>query len=514
MYSQPDALPSTPVSRFLQQRPRLQMHLSGLAAAAAGALLPLGFAPFACWPLGIICPALLLLLLHNASARARLWRCALFAGGFFSVGASWVYVSIHDFGAASVPLATLLTGAFVLVLTFFFSLPFYLYGRYSAHRSSHHSALFVWLFPCLWILAEWVRSWVFTGFPWLLLGYTQLGTPLAGFAPVLGIYGVGLMTLLVAAALVAALTRRQPGWLALPLVLLGSGWGLQQVAWTRAAGEPIAVALVQANIPQSMKWDPAFLQPTLEKYAELSEPLWADHDWIIWPEAAVPLTYHRALPFLNQMYARASDANATLMTGILYDDPDHGVFYNSVLGLGNGSGIFHKEHLVPFGEYVPLEQWLRQTIQFFNLPTSYITPGPAGQRLLQAGELRVAPALCYEIVYADLVAERAAGAEVILTISNDAWFGDSLGPQQHMQMAQMRALENGRYVIRSTNNGITGVINPQGVIEAQIPQFVSAILRSQVTAHTGTTPYTRWGSAPTLVLVSLGLLLLLWRSRR
>lgn len=490
---------SAPIYTRLTERLTHTPWLSWLAALFLGALLPLGFAPFHVWPMGIICPALLALLMHRAAPAQQLSRCALFAVGFFSVGASWVYVSIHEFGAASVALACLLTGLFVLVLSFFFCLPFYLQGRFGRQQGTG----FLLLFPGLWLLAEWIRSWIFTGFPWLLVGYTQTHTPLSGFAPLGGIYTTGFATLLAATGLSLTLATRRPAWLLLPAAVFCGGAGLQQITWTQPTGTPVQIGMVQLNIPQERKWDPEFLQPTFDKLRTMSEPLWASSDWIIWPEAAVPQTYHQALPFLNEMYARASDTNTALLTGVLFDDQQQWVVYNSVMGLGNASGIFHKQHLVPFGEYVPLEQWLRKTIQFFNLPTSYITPGPTHQSLLRAGELRVAPALCYEIVYADLVAERAASAEVILTISNDAWFGDSLGPHQHMEMAQMRAIENGRYVIRSTNNGITGVINPAGDIEKQLPQFVAETMQASISGYSGQTPFMRWGSTPMILLAAL-----------
>ena len=263
------------------------------------------------------------------------------------------------------------------------------------------------------------------------------------------------------------------------------------------------MALVQANIAQERKWQPDFLMPTLERYRDLSQQAW-QADWLIWPEAAIPMLYHQATPFLEKTHQQAIQSETALITGILYDDPFERKIYNSVTGLGLASGLYHKTRLVPFGEYVPLENWLRGMIEFFNLPMSVITSGDENQSGLQIADHRIATAICYEIVYPDLVANTAIDREVILTISNDAWFGASWGPLQHLEMAQMRALETGRYVIRATNNGVSAIITPDGKLAQKSAQFVQALVQGEVTPMTGTTPFMRWGSA-----LAIGICLLL-----
>lgn len=486
-------------------RQRWQNRLSHsrqlLLSLLAGSLLPLAFAPLNLWPLALLCPAVLALLTRHQSSRFSLLLGFVFGLGFFGVGASWVYVSIHQYGAASVPLAALLTVLFVTLLSAIFSLPFGLLGWLKNLSLVGHFCAFC----ALWVIGEWLRSWLFTGFPWLLIGYTQLSTPLSGWAPVAGIFAVSLLTVAFSCSLGLLLVTR--GWNARLLTLLllaaicGSGLYWQQQHWTQADGPVIEVALVQPNIAQQNKWKPEYLRPSLEHLQSLSLPAW-EADWIIWPEAAIPMLYHNALPFLEQMNYRATATESAFITGILYDDRDaegQPQIFNSLVGLGLASGNYHKTRLVPFGEYVPLENWLRGLIEFFNLPTSIITSGPQQQPGLQVGRYRLAAAICYEIVYPDLVARNSHNSAAIVTVSNDAWFGHSWGPLQHLQMAQMRALETGRYVIRATNNGISAIIQPDGSLMARSVQFESDMIAAEINPVSGDTPFMRHGSEPLLV---------------
>ncbi len=486
-----------------------------LLALLAGLAVPLSFAPFGIWPLTLLCPALLALSLHGLDGRRALWRSFWFGLGMYGSGASWVIVSISGYGGASLPLATLLTGIFITGLALVFSLPFYLLGRYWRGSAA------VPAFAACWVLGEWLRSWLFTGFPWLYIGYGHIHTWLAGWAPVAGVFGVGLACVLSAAALADTLLRpgRRRALAATGLVALLwlGGWGLQGLEWTETVDRPITVGMAQGNIPQELKWAPHFLQPTLARYRDMSAQLW-QNDWVIWPEAAVPLLFHEAGAYLEEMHERAGNSDTALITGILFDDYYGQVgaepaYYNSIIGLGLGSGIYHKRRLVPFGEYVPLDKYLRGLIAFFDLPTSIIDPGPERQQGLRAGAYRLAPFICYEVVYPDLVAASAAASHALITISNDAWFGDSIGPIQHLEMAQMRALETRRYLIRSTNNGISAIVDRRGKITRRSEQFVQQTLSGEVMAVRGSTPFMWWGSWPVVALCVL-LLGATWLRRR
>jgi len=487
---------------------QLSMPVRLVLALCAGGLTPLALAPLSLWPLALLTPAALAWLCWRQPPRTILFSHFSFGIGLFGVGASWVFVSIHNFGHAPLPLAVIMTALFVAFLSAVFTLNALLLStKYIRQQPS--LALYLLSFCSIWVLGEWLRSWLLTGFPWLYIGYSQWQTALAGWAPVTGVLGISMAAAMTGCACLYALHTPPIKAKAASLLLIASLWlgggYLHQTAWTTPAGNVIDIALVQANIPQEKKWQADFLQPSLQRYRDLSKDAW-NADWVIWPEAAVPMLYHRATPFLEEMHQRAVAHNAALITGILYDDPFQRKIYNSVTGLGQATGIYHKTRLVPFGEYVPLENWLRGLIEFFNLPMSVITAGEAEQSGIQVGGTRIASAICYEIVYPDLVASSSRNKDIILTISNDAWFGASWGPLQHLEMAQMRALETGRYVVRGTNNGISAIVTPAGKIAAQSDQFVQQVLRGKVNAMQGDTPFMRWGSWPVVILCVIFLL--------
>ncbi|WP_341936478.1 apolipoprotein N-acyltransferase [Marinimicrobium sp. C2-29] len=495
---------------------RVPAWAAWLLCAAAGGLVPLSFAPFNLWPLALLSLTAFALLLHRQPGRTAWWRALGFGLGLYGMGVSWIYVSIHTHGNASAPLAGLMTALFVAFVALVFSLPFYVYGRWFSRR--RYGSLLA--FPALYLLGEWLRGWLLTGFPWLYLGYGHLDTWLAGWAPLLGVMGLSLIVVLTAGLGAHWLLdgkgflqeRRGRPTLLLTAVILALwplGLALQLVDWTEPRGEPVRVGMIQPNIPQERKWDPNFVEPTLERLETLSEDLW-QNDWLIWPEAAIPRVYHTMTPFLEEIGDRADATDTGMISGIIFQNEQTGDYYNSLVTLGAAEGIYHKRRLVPFGEYVPMERWLRGLIDFFDLPTSIISRGPWEQEGLQIGDVGISPSVCYEVVYPDLVARSARDSQVLLTVSNDAWFADSIGPLQHMQMARMRALETGRPMIRSTNNGISALVDPRGQILARADQFVQTNLEGEVQPRSGLTPFMRWGSHPLallsgLVLVGLAL---------
>lgn len=482
-----------------------------LLALVAGTLITLSLAPFGYWPLGLLSLGLLNALLDTLTPRQAAVRGWCFGVGLFGTGISWVYVSIHDFGAASVPLAAGLTGAFALALALMHAGLGYGYARWIRPLCGGRSAGFA----AWWVLWEWVRLWLLTGFPWLYVGYAHLNTPLAGWAPVTGIFGVSLIVALSAAALAqAVLKQRARTALIISALAWASGAALQHIDWTHPQGEPVRVAMVQADIPQLMKWDRAQYQATLDLYHTLSVPLWERARIVIWPEAAITNLYANARDFLDAEAAQAARNGSTLITGIPTNEPEHGLYFNSAVALdGEQVNFYHKRHLVPFGEYVPLEQQLRGVIQFFNLPMSDFAAGPAQQPALAAGGLNFAVSICYEVVYPD-IARAQLGSGALLTISNDAWFGHSIGPLQHLEMAQMRALENGRPLLRATGNGVTALVDAHGQITDRLPQFTQAVLLGSFQPMQGLTPFGRTGSWPALLACGLVLIGLLAASRR
>jgi apolipoprotein N-acyltransferase len=480
-------------------------------ALFAGATTTLAFAPFNYAFFAILSPALLWWLLREEHSPARaLMTGWLFGLGFFGAGVSWVYVSIHTYGQASVPLAAGLTGAFCAALALLFGAQSWIGARWFRSPATG------WLaFTGLWVGFEWLRSWLLTGFPWLYLGYGWTETPLASLAPLTGVWGLSLISVLLAAGIVEALAQRNLRPL-LPGVILALCAWLPFPAWTQASAPPLQVALVQPNVPQMMKWAPQARNRIVSQLVTLSLPH-RDADMIIWPENAIPAFYYQVAGQLSPLLENS--ANARIITGLpsatkSSDAPGRTLYHNSLAVLNQPEQRYHKRRLVPFGEYVPLEAQLRGLIEFFNLPMSSFSLPEKDTTLLQVGDHRLAPAICYEIAYPELVRDGAREADAILTLSNDTWFGRSIGPDQHLQMAQMRALENGRWVIRSTNNGITALIDESGRIRGQLPVDQTAVLTGEVQPMTGTTPYQRAGTWPVLgVALLLTLCPLLQRVR-
>lgn len=485
-----------------------------LLALIAGALFPLGLAPLSWWPVIPVSLALLLLVLEGQTPRQSFRRAWLYGAGFNGVGVSWVYVSIHYFGHTPMWLALIATALFVAFLALvFFALPFWLYSKLKLDRYP------LLTFPALWVLVEWSKIWFLSGFPWLWAGYGFIDTPLAGLAPVTGVLGISLVAAVTAVCLRQFLDRDKGlPWQPVLIVALlwGTGFALQQQEWTQPdLKKTLKVALLQGNIDQDKKWDPKYRDSILRTYKQLTEQSW-DADLILWPEAAYPVFYHEALPFITSLDIRAREKKVSIVSGVPYWEwvNEQSRFYNSIFVIGNGEGLYHKQKLVPFGEYVPLEALIRGLIPFFNLPMSSFTAGTADQPALQANGLLFSAYICYEIVYPELVRLNARNRDFLITISNDAWFGHSWGPLQHFEMARMRALETGKYLVRGTNTGITAIIDHKGNVTARIPSFQEGLLRGVMYGTQGTTPLVQLGYWPVLGLATLLLFIGLLLARR
>lgn len=479
-----------------------------LLALAAGALTPLAFAPFDFWPLELLSLALFYLGLRDLAPKAAFWRGWCYGFGLFSAGTSWIYVSIHDYGAASVPLASFLTIGFSAGVALFFALSALVWARWL--RRSEAALADTLAFAALWLGQEAFRGWFLTGFPWLYAGYSQLDGPLAGLAPVGGVWLVSFALALSAALLVnLARLRSRPAFLATGIVLLIAPWAvglaLKGYAWTQAAGAPLKVAAMQGNIEQNLKWDPEQLNAQLALYRDMTFSA-QKADLIVWPETAVPVLKEFVEGYLGVMGRFANERQSALITGVpIRQANERGEkrYYNGITVVGQGEGTYLKQKLVPFGEYVPLQDVLRGLIAFFDLPMSDFARGDSDQPPLLAKGYRIAPYICYEVVYPEFAAELAANSDILLTVSNDTWFGTSIGPLQHLQMAQMRALEAGRWMIRATNNGVTVLIDPFGQITEGIPQFQQGVLYGEVLPMHGLTPYLQWRAWPLVILCGL-----------
>jgi len=467
------------------------------------------YAPLEWFPLALAALALLAhLWLTAPGPRAAAWTGFAFGMGMFLAGVSWVYISLHRFGAMPAPLAAFATFAFCVVLASYLAIAGALLARVRAPPAVRAALVM----PVLWTLAEWLRATLFTGFPWLSLGTAAIDTPLAGFAPLGGVYAVSFVTA-VAAGLLWCVALGQARWAAAAaFAVLGvAGAGLRSVEWTVPAGAPLEVSLVQGNVPQDLKFDPARYAHTLETHARLAEASRAR--LIVLPETAVP----RMLDSVDPAYLERLDAAAKRNGGdLLLGAPTRaasGAYYNSVVSFGvSPRQLYHKVHLVPFGEFVPPGfGWI---VRVLSVPLADFSRGAAVQRPLQVAGQRVAANVCYEDVYGNELIRQLPEATLLVNVSNVAWFGDSLAPAQHLQIARARALETGRMHLTATNTGITAVVGRDGRVLAQLAPFTEGRLDAEVQAYSGATPYVRFGDWPALAACLVLLLVAYaWRSR-
>lgn len=492
-------------------------YLRSIAVIVAGMLLPLAHAPFGLASLSILSPLLLFYFLSDASPRQAGWYGWCYGLGMFGVGVSWVFVAIHTFGYTPFWLAILLTFLFVAFIALFIALQGYVGAKLIQRLNNAPRWLItVWVLPGVWFLQEWFRGWFLTGFPWLNLGYAHTDSPLAGYAPLFGVYGISWLCVFTA-GLLLALMRKQLRWplpVSLILVIWLSGLLLQTEEWSEAIGKPLKVSLVQGNLPQISKWDEAQIEHRNQTYARLTREHW-DSDLVLWPENALTIFYHQLREhYLAPLAAEARQHHTAIILGLPVLNREKNQYYSSLLSLQQQQ-FYHKSHLVPFGEYVPLESVLRGLISFFNLPMSGFSPGEKDQPALQAAGYLIAPSICYEDAFGEELIRFLPAANLLVNASNNAWYGDSFAPHQHLQISRMRALETGRDVLRVTTNGISAIIDQHGKVQGRSPQFTTYVLSGTAQPRRGATPYVNWGNYPVLwfnLSVLLGLLVY-FRSR-
>jgi apolipoprotein N-acyltransferase len=472
-----------------------------LAAALAGAASVAAFGDWNLLPLPLLALALLFFAwtrAHTPAAAAALGFA--FGGGLFLAGVSWVYVSLHDFGMMPAPLAAIATLLFCLYLALFPAAA----GALQARVRVALPARLMLVSPALWTAAEWARSWLFTGFPWLALGYSQVDGPLAGFAPLVGVLGVSFLAAAAAGA-AATLACAVPGRArataaGLLVALAAGGWALRGTEWTVPMGEPLDVSLVQGNIPQELKFVEGRFESTLETYARLVER--SKGRLVVLPETAIPRFLHEVPPeFIERLKRVLAARGGDVLVGVPILDPDRR-YYNAVVSLGTAPlQAYAKSHLVPFGEFVPPGfGWI---VAVLRIPLSDFARGSETQRPLAVAGQRAALNVCYEDAFGPEIIRQLPEATLLVNVSNVAWFGDSAAPAQHLRIARMRSLEAGRYMLRATNTGITAVIDPRGAVVARLPAFAEAVLEARVQGREGATPYVRVGNVPVVALAAV-----------
>lgn len=484
---------------------------TALGAGAAGVA---GFAPFGYFWAALASAAALVWLWRDASTRHAARLGFAYGAGLFGAGVSWVYVSLSTYGGMPSWLAAPVVGVFVCILSLYPALVGWIYRAVLARHGARGTIVGL---PALWAFSEWVRGWAFSGFPWLSLGYSQVDSWLAGWAPVLGVYGVSWAAMLTAALLVTACSSKGR-WrrAALPLaaiVWLG-GLALTRVEWAGPAGGPLEVALVQGNISLDRKWSPEARPWVTKRYLNLTAGL-ESRDLVVWPESALPY-YIDQVDDATWRGMRSQPADFVL--GLLERRARTGrtgTFNSAVVVAGGGLQIYRKSHLVPFGEYLPLDWLFGWIIEYLRIPMSDLTAwNDRVQGPFRAAGARIGLTICYEDAFPEEVIKPLPQADLLVNISEDTWFGDSLGPLQRIQMARMRSLETARPMLRAANTGVSTIIDHRGVVTARSRQFVPTVVQGSVQPVQGATLYVRWGNAGVVALTLLLRMPSLWSVRR
>lgn len=479
-------------------------------AFPVGALLSLGFAPFDAWPLALACTAYLFLAWHEATPGRAAKAGFAFTAGTYLAGTYWLYHSIYEIGHAPIALTIFAMLGLVAIMASYTALLGYALARWVRRADA-----LAWLLilPAAVVLLEWFRGWFLSGFPWLSLGYSHLDTPLAGFAPVGGIYSVSFAVAVSAGGIVTLILGARRARITAVGVLIGlwlAGFALWGHAWTSPVGQPVSVAVVQGAVPQEMKWNQAQFEATLELYRDLTRPHLGSKI-IVWPESALAAPVHMIGDYLSARWSEAKSRGSTLVLGQLRHDPRRDVYYNAVLSLDDEPQWYAKRRLVPLSEYFPVPEFVRGWLKGLDLPYSGFEAGGRLQPALRAGGEKLGASVCYEDAYASDQLAVLKDATLLVNVTNDAWFGDSTAAHQHLQISRMRALEAGRVLLRAANDGISAIIGPDGSLQNTLPRFKPGVLAGTVQPRQGLTPYARAGNWP---IVILSLAVLIWAVMR
>lgn len=486
-----------------------------LLSIAAGAVLPLAFAPFHQFWVAPLSYAALFYVWRSAAPRRAAALGFVYGCASFGFGTYWTFIAVRVFGGAPIALALLLMVGLTLVLAGFVAL-----AGFSAARFFRTRGAVAWLvtLPAVFVLAEWLRGWLFTGFGWLAAGYSQTDTWLMGYAPLGGILAMSLAVLVTAGALLTllqgSLRERAVAGAALAAVWLG-GFAAGAQSFTTPRERALDVALAQGNIAQEDKYVPEQLPGMMTLYAELTKQS-AGADLVVWPEAAIPTLLEYVGEYLAAVKQAADAQGSTVLLGILRlpeGAETLAEFQNIVIALTDERQIYVKRHLVPFGEFFPVPDFIRSWIRYMNLPAEDAIPGDAGQPPFDVAGERVAITICYEDVFGAEQLHYLPDATLLVNVTNDGWFGDSIAPHQHLQIARVRAAEAGRYLLRAANTGVTAVIDPKGGLVDTLPQFRVGVLKATVRGYEGSTPYARVGNW-LVVLLAFGALAVVYVATR
>lgn len=476
-----------------------------------GAVLTLSLAPFKLYPLAFISIAYFYYQLNHRLNTRKFLTSFIFALGFYLTSISWVYISMQSFGQIPSPIAAILTFLFCCLNAIFFMLPTWLYQKLKSPSWLINPLCFATCFTLL----EWLKTIPPIAFPWALLGYSLTESPFASLASYFGVLGLSWLIWLIGASIGQGALLYKQGTsiqeviktyccILLPIGLLGlsSHYLLSQTNQTQISdNEAISTYIIQGNIPQEKKWDRLYAPKIIDTYMQLTDQIDEQDALIVWPEAALPFTQQQLKPLITALEQRLESKRQGFITGVL-NNPENKVYYNSLIALGQTQGNYQKQILVPFGEYIPLKNFIT-AIGLNPLGLQNITQGNPLQKSFTQGKHSIYGNICYEIIFGHFIAKNSQDSEIILTVSNDAWFENSIALSQHLQMAQMRAIENQKPIIRATNTGISAFINAKGQVTASLAEHKQGIINQSIKGRTGTTFYSKWRQIPILTLCLL-----------
>lgn len=470
-----------------------------LSAFGAGLLTNVAFEPAGVFPIAFLTLAVLFWIWSDSSARVCAWSGFAFALGFYGFGIHWIYNSLHDFGAAAPALAGFMVFALACFLSFLVAAGGYIQARFQMSMTFRCLAVI----PAMWVIVEWIRSWILTGFPWLYIGYSQTDSWLAGWAPILGVLGMSFMVCLIAGILVHSYRngfRIDIVILAFVVVLAGF-WG-KMIDWTTESHPPINVAIVQADVDILDKWNFQNARSNLEYFVTQTEAL-ESQDLVLWPEIAIVQTDRRLEKL--QLWRLLKDLEPDVLLGVVeeQEEDDKRVHYNSAYGISDGVQKYRKRHLVPFGEFIPFRSVLGWLENYIVIPESDFTSYDGIQSPLTLAGQSAAISICYEDAFPQEFFEMLPESTFLVNLSEDAWFGDRLAPFQRLQMSRMRAMEAARPMLRAANKGISASVDHKGNVIAQLTQDEGKVLKTQITPKSGSTPYIRLGDIPVLSLCAV-----------
>jgi len=476
-----------------------------------GALLPLSFSPYKLPVAVFISIATLLIAVRNSDRKVAFFLGWVYGLGVFGVGVWWIQVSIHQFGVPYWVFSVGLTVVFISLMALYFAFFAFLLSFFN-----YKSDAYFLVAPSLWLAIEFIRSKFASGFPWLLVGYSQVDGFFKGWIPVIGALGCSGLVVLIVGIFIWALSFSLRKFLVITILIsmvFVSGSLLEKVEWTANRGADLEVVLVQGAIEQEVKWDLSHRKRSIQRYLTLTEDYWGA-DVIVWPETALttlPEQIPELIAFLQNL---AEKSSSDFLVGIPTRNSENGEYYNSLLKLGENPDQYSKRKLVPYGEYFPGKELFEWFDQFLLIPMSDLSPGgPLKDSIIVQG-IETGILICYEVSFTKTAFSSLPAAGLIVNISNDAWFGDTSAPFQHLQIARIRALESGRSIVRATNNGITAIINHRGLVLERGPQFIPAVIKHKVPIRSGSTPYVSYGDLPALAISSLIILLFLFRKVR